>query len=84
MLLVPNVVFTVVVIAASALNWYCGYMYCRKHWRDEMVKRGHARFHFFDGKWYWNEDVPKPSDPIAHRVRAQQEAADKAKEIKVA
>lgn len=41
----------------------------RHWWRGEMIERRHAMYHYYDGKWYWNEDVPKAKDPIADKVR---------------
>lgn len=47
----------------------------RKWWKGEMVERGHAMYHHFDGAWYWMEDIPKVNakyrDPAARKVAAQ-------------
>jgi hypothetical protein len=41
----------------------------RNQWRDEMIKRGHARFHWENAKWFWIEDLPPPPpDPAARKV----------------
>lgn len=38
-------------------------------WWNEMIRRRHARYHWEDGKVYWNEDEPKtPWDPAAAKV----------------
>jgi RNA polymerase sigma-70 factor (ECF subfamily) len=47
-----------------ALCFGCGYltafMVTRNHWRDEMIKRGVARYNWTTGKWEWGEP-PKES-----------------------
>jgi hypothetical protein len=53
-------------------GFWCGWLQSRGKWRDEMIKRGHARYHWVNAKWYWNEDEPKvpPRDPAAEKVRS--------------
>jgi hypothetical protein len=48
----------------GALCFGCGYLTAfivtRNRWRDEMIKRGHARYNWHTGKWEWGEP-PKES-----------------------
>jgi len=56
-------------ILVALVFFTLGYWASERKWKGEMVERGHARFHFYDGKWYWNEDVPKASDPVIYRSK---------------
>jgi hypothetical protein len=50
--------------AFGAFCFGCGYLTAfivtRNHWRDEMIKRGVARYNWQTGKWEWGEP-PKES-----------------------
>jgi hypothetical protein len=52
------------VAAFGALCFGCGYLIAfvvaRNRWRDEMIKRGVARYNWTTGKWEWGEP-PKES-----------------------
>jgi hypothetical protein len=54
----------VIVIAFGALCFGCGYLAAfivtRNRWRDEMIKRGVARYNWHTGKWELGEP-PKES-----------------------
>jgi hypothetical protein len=45
--------------AFGALCFGCGYIIAfitmRNKWRDEMIKRGVARYNWKTGKWEWGE-----------------------------
>jgi len=45
----------IIVVAFGALCFGGGYLTAfivtRNHWRDEMIKRGHARYNWHTGKW---------------------------------
>jgi hypothetical protein len=47
------------VIAFGGLCFGCGYLAAfivtRNKWRDEMIKRGVARYNWQTGKWEWGE-----------------------------
>jgi hypothetical protein len=49
----------VIVIAFGGLCFGCGYLagfiVTRNKWRDEMIKRGVARYNWQSGKWEWGE-----------------------------
>jgi hypothetical protein len=49
----------VIVVAFGAVCFGCGYftalIVARNHWRDEMIRRGHARYNWKTGKWEWGE-----------------------------
>ena len=53
-----------IVVAFGALCFGCGYfiafIVARSRWRDEMIKRGVARYNQQTGKWEWGEP-PKES-----------------------
>jgi ATP dependent DNA ligase domain len=53
-----------IVVAFGALCFGCGYLTAfivtRNRWRDEMIKRGVARYNWHTGKWEWGEP-PKES-----------------------
>jgi len=48
-----------IVAAFGALCFGCGYLIAfivtRNRWRDEMIKRGVARYNWQTGKWEWGE-----------------------------
>ena len=48
-----------VVVAFGGLCFGCGYLVSfivtRNKWRDEMIKRGVARYNWQTGKWEWGE-----------------------------
>ena len=54
----------IIVAAFGALCFGCGYLIAffvtRNRWRDEMIKRGVARYNWQTGKWEWGEP-PKES-----------------------
>ena len=54
----------IIVIGFGALCFGCGYLTAfivtRNNWRDEMIKRGVARYNWQTGKWEWGEP-PKES-----------------------
>jgi len=47
------------VVAFGGLCFGCGYLVSfivtRNKWRDEMIKRGVARYNWQTGKWEWGE-----------------------------
>jgi hypothetical protein len=49
----------VIVVAFGAFCFGCGYLtgfiVTRNQWRDEMIKRGVARYNWHTGKWEWGE-----------------------------
>jgi hypothetical protein len=53
-----------IVVAFGGFCFGCGYLTAfivtRNHWRDEMIKRGVARYNWQTGKWEWGEP-PKDS-----------------------
>ncbi len=57
-----------IVVAFGALCFGCGYLTAfivtRNQWRDEMIKRGVARYNWQTGKWEWGEP-PKDSSTWA-------------------
>jgi hypothetical protein len=52
----------IVVAAFGGLCFGCGFLIAfivtRNKWRDEMIKRGVARYNWKTGKWEWGE-APK-------------------------
>src|SRR3974377_1217253 len=55
----PLLLQVVIVVAFGALCFGCGYLpafIVRRHrWRDEMIKRGGARYNWQTGKWEWGQ-----------------------------
>jgi hypothetical protein len=53
-----------VVVGFGVFCFGCGYLTAfiltRNRWRDEMIKRGVARYNWQSGKWEWGEP-PKDS-----------------------
>ncbi len=49
----------IIVVAFGSLCFGGGYLTAfivtRNHWRDEMIKRGVARYNWQTGKWEWGE-----------------------------
>ena len=49
----------IIVVAFGALCFGVGYLTAsivtRNRWRDEMIKRGFARYNWYTGKWEWGE-----------------------------
>jgi hypothetical protein len=54
----------VIVVAFGAFCFGCGYLTAfivtRNQWRDEMIKRGVARYNWHTGKWEWGEPPSTP------------------------
>jgi hypothetical protein len=54
----------VIVLALGGLCFGCGYLVAfivtRNEYRDEMIKRGLARYNSQTGKWEWGELPKKP------------------------
>ena len=54
-----------VVVALGALCFGCGYLIAfivtRRKWRDEMIRRGAARYNSQTGKWEWGEPPKEPT-----------------------
>jgi hypothetical protein len=54
----------IIVVAFGALCFGCGYLVAftgtRNKWRDEMIRRGVARYNQQTGKWEWGELPKKP------------------------
>ena len=61
----------VIVVTFGALCFGGGYLTAfivtRNHWRDDMIKRGHARYNWHTGKWEWGEP---PKEPTKWAARA--------------
>jgi hypothetical protein len=57
----------IIVAAFGAFCFGCGYLTAfivsRNRWRDEMIKRGVARYNWQTGEWEWGEP-PKESRDI--------------------
>jgi hypothetical protein len=55
----------VIVVTFAALCFGGGYLTAfivtRNHWRDDMIKRGHARYSWHTGKWEWGEPPKEPT-----------------------
>jgi|SRR5262245_6752806 len=72
----------VIVVAFGALCFGCGYLTAfivtRNQWRDEMIKRGVARYNWQTGKWEWgNRQVGPTRSPCraeAPRITEYREA----------
>jgi hypothetical protein len=51
-------------ICFGAFCFGCGYLTAfivtRNQWRDEMIKRGVARYNWQTGKWEWGEPPSRP------------------------
>jgi hypothetical protein len=49
----------IIVVAFGAFCFGCGYLTAfivtRNRWRDEMIKRGVARYNWKSGKWEWGQ-----------------------------
>jgi len=54
----------IIVVAFGALCFGCGYLTAfivtRNKFRDEMIKRGVARYNSQTGKWEWGEPPKEP------------------------
>jgi hypothetical protein len=54
-----------IVVAFGAFCFGCGYLtgfiVTRNHWRDELMKRGVARYNSQTGKWEWGEPSKEPT-----------------------
>jgi hypothetical protein len=50
-------------VAFGALCFGVGYLTAsivtRNRWRDEMIKRGFARYNWYTGKWEWGETTER-------------------------
>jgi hypothetical protein len=57
----------IIVVAFGAFCFGCGYLAAfivtRNHWRDEMIKRGVARYNWNTGKWEWGEPPMRGTRP---------------------
>ena len=55
---------TIIVVSFGALCFGFGYLAAfivtRNKWRDEMIKRGVARYNWQTGKWEWGEPPKEP------------------------
>jgi hypothetical protein len=45
---------------ASAAATSLAFIVTRNQWRDEMIKRGVARYNWQTGKWEWGEPPSRP------------------------
>jgi hypothetical protein len=52
--------------ALLRLRHLTAFIVTRNHWRDEMIKRGVARYNWQTGKWEWGEP---PKEPKSWEVR---------------
>ena len=54
-----------IAVAFGAVCFGCGYLtsfiVTRNRWRDEMIKRGIARYNWQTGKWEWGEPPKEPN-----------------------
>jgi hypothetical protein len=54
----------IIVVAFGAFCFGCGvltaFIVTRNKWRDEMIRRGVARYNSRTGKWEWGELPKKP------------------------
>jgi hypothetical protein len=60
----------IIMVAFGAFCFGCGYLTAfvvtRNRWRDEMIKRGVARYNWQTGKWEWGEPLnARPPLPAA-------------------
>ena len=50
---------SIIVVGFGALCFGVGYLTAsfitRNRWRDEIIKRGFARYNWYTGKWEWGE-----------------------------
>jgi hypothetical protein len=65
----------IIVAAFGALCFGCGYLIAfvvaRNRWRDEMIKRGVARYNWQTGKWDWGAErieILNAQLPLFHRL----------------
>lgn len=66
----PVLIITMVLVAISfGVGHTLGVALERRWWKGEMINRRHAMYYYWDGKWYWNEDIPKAKDPAATAVK---------------
>ena len=53
-----------IAVAFGAVCFGCryltGFIVTRNRWRDEMIKRGVARYNWQTGKWEWGEPPKEP------------------------
>jgi hypothetical protein len=58
----------IIVAAFGALCFGCGYLTAffvtRNCWRDEMIKRGVARYNWQTGKWEWGIEILNARPPL--------------------
>jgi hypothetical protein len=49
----------IILVGFGAVCFACGFaaafIATRNRWRDEMIKRGQARYNWQTGKWEWGE-----------------------------
>ena len=61
-------------ICLGAFCFGCGYLTAfivtRNQWRDEMIKRGVARYNWQTGKWEWGEPPSRPDWDEARSIAA--------------
>jgi hypothetical protein len=54
-----------IAVAFGAVCFGCGYLtgfiVTRNRWRDEMIKRGIARYNWQTGRWEWGEPPKEPN-----------------------
>jgi hypothetical protein len=54
----------IILVALGGLCFGCGYLVAfivtRNKWREEMIRRGVARYNSQTGKWEWGEPSKKP------------------------
>ena len=66
----PLLLQALIVMTFGALCFGGGYLTAfivtRNHWRDDMIKRGHARYSWHTGKWEWGEP---PKEPTTWKVQ---------------
>jgi hypothetical protein len=60
----------IIVAEFGALCFGCGYLTAfivtRNQWRDEMIERGVAHYHWQTGKWDWGKP---PKEPTTWKVQ---------------
>jgi hypothetical protein len=63
----------IIVVAAGAFCFGCGYLTAfivtRTKFRNEMIKRGVARYNQQTGKWEWGEPPTEPKEPRTWKVQ---------------
>jgi len=66
----PLLLQFIIVAGFGALCFGCGYLTAfivtRNQWRDEMIERGVAHYHWQTGKWDWGKP---PKEPTAWKAQ---------------